>query len=236
MHKAIAFVKRKFYKPKSYRSRLDDKGINFAHEPLRHFPTGRGLEEYLRTFRLSIRQLKGKEVLDVGSGGNDFVEEGQENGINVTALNPRPDSRQRNVVAKTIQEVDFEKKFDYVIASLSVPFYLRRAHDTRLAVFNMLKALKPSGRALIFPIYKRVRNKNNVISEIWTFKLEYGQHADTLIRKLKECGFKCNFSRDIENRGSRYYSETLENYVLEIKRTRFSNLKKLERWLSLTED
>ncbi|MBI2639756.1 MAG: class I SAM-dependent methyltransferase [Candidatus Sungbacteria bacterium] len=52
--------------------------------------TNRGLEEYLRDLHLTLEMLKGKKILDVGSGTRRFAKELKESGVNAEVISVDP--------------------------------------------------------------------------------------------------------------------------------------------------
>ncbi len=51
-------------------------------------PTARGRNEHFEDLDLNIEQLKGKKILDIGSGLNQFANELRDESLNITSLDP----------------------------------------------------------------------------------------------------------------------------------------------------
>jgi SAM-dependent methyltransferase len=125
---------------------------------------GRGLSEYERSLMFSREELRGKTVLDLGSGPlNKFSEElkGADIEANVIALSPaffyeekrtkaRENSPEGNMVAGLGQELPFkEGSFDYIFA-LHV-FDHTSMEIRKKMILEVAKALKEGGVAKFGP-------------------------------------------------------------------------------------
>ncbi|MDO8537992.1 MAG: hypothetical protein Q7S21_03855 [archaeon] len=212
------------HRVKSYKRRMEKKGVKFGIEPVKEYDDrirNRNLYEYMVKFRLNENALIGKDVLDVGSGEGLFVSEARIKGINAYGLEPRGILFSDEFIKKgMIQYFKSKKKFDYILAFASVPHYLVTAYNTRLSVYNMVKLLKSNGKLLICLVdTKKSKNEKEKIILVPTYvdNSKEGVKINTLINKLRSCGFAC----DVSHR------------VLQIERTPNADLDKLRRWLSL---
>lgn len=181
-------------------------------------------------FGFTERKLRGKRVLFVGVGSPKVISEAREKGINALGLEPRlsgsydklSEKMQRTIVPESIQEFTPKKRFDFVIASWSVPFYLRKAFDVRLSFFKMLSSLKVGGKAAVGPL------KFGSSSLI-------GETASSLKRKIEAAGFKVE-PIPLEKMRKRCKNANIELPIATgaiIKRTEKSDLRKLQELLSL---
>jgi len=145
---------------------LSDNGL-FAYEKYLDFPT----EDFFS-----------KRVLDIGAGfGERFNIEAGSQGIEVISLNPelkRERSREaRRQVMKSkhaeivrsvsglVQEMSFkDKSFEAVTSLYGVPRYLERSKKEYEEAFKeIIRVLKPGGKAYIYPIdHEQVEGKNVV--------------------------------------------------------------------------
>ncbi|MCL5733526.1 MAG: class I SAM-dependent methyltransferase [Patescibacteria group bacterium] len=138
--------------------------------------TDRSLASYREYLGLPIEDLKGKLVLDIGSGHSGrFIREADKEGINVVAFNPELKSGlaieglnkrelpgvldkgkigKINAVAGIVQEMPFkDNSFDAEVALFSVPHYMPKYKSEYKLMFNeILRTLKPGGQAFIFPM------------------------------------------------------------------------------------
>ncbi|MDO8538282.1 MAG: methyltransferase domain-containing protein [archaeon] len=186
--------------------------------------TPRGLVSYLMDFGLKEQELIGKTVLDVGAGHGEFVKEAREIGAKVTALEPRAEKTE-NAIKKRVQEINSSEKFDFVFANFSVSIYLNDAFNVRLSMYKMLRALKPNGRLMICPIYRRLAIKPGQ-KPVYHFSTTVGLGIlpiNSLLEKIKQSGFIVPEPVITPN-----------NYFrMEIQRTPQSDINKLKELLSL---
>ncbi|MDO8537729.1 MAG: hypothetical protein Q7S21_02490 [archaeon] len=221
----MVFFKKLFRRPKkSLKKKFEERGIKFKHDDIL-VPSmdlrDRNLKTYLTIFNLAEEDLIGKKVLDVGTGVGNFVYEARKKGINAIGIDPAIGDQTSFLKRITAQEINYNKEFDIIFSCVSIPSYLKTAHNTRLSIFNMVNALKVNGQLLIFPVDIFTSKKSGlqiyrVATQTWPFR---ALNLNTLMKKLKKCGFRCE-----EN-----------NRVLQIKRTKFSNIKKLQELLGLAD-
>lgn len=106
--------------------------IPSAHERAKEIkPTSRGLKEYLELFHLDLEDLKGKTILDLGSGQSTFAQEVKEKGIDAKVYSLDVDfgevESQEDIerIRGVAQHMPFEEKsFDLILASNSVPLWI----------------------------------------------------------------------------------------------------------------
>ncbi len=152
--------------------------------------TERSLEEYEVLFGVKFSEMKGKTILDIGSGRGDFHDRVLALGVKVFSLNPEFKKGKNAKYAEQIlhkqgdvgaraQEMPFaDNSFDSEFALYSVPCYLPRyenVEDDREMVENffyeefervideIIRTLKSGGKAYIYPIDKI--NDNVTIAE-----------------------------------------------------------------------
>ena len=138
--------------------------------------TDRSLASYKEFLGLPIEDLRGKLVLDIGSGySGRFAREAAKEGINVIAFNPELKSglaiqglnkkvlpgildkvkvEKINAVAGIAQEMPFkDNSFDAEVALFSVPHCMPKYKSEYKLMFDeILRTLKPGGQAFIFPM------------------------------------------------------------------------------------
>ena len=141
-----------------------------------------GLETYLNTLGITEQDLKGL-VLDLGSGNMErFSREASQIGKVVVSLNPKlvgsnvvSEAKegegfengwfsdyiesnvpwQRRSVAAIAQRLPFgNETFDTIVSTAAVPGYLAR-DDYHAAVDEIVRILKPGGKAYFGPIYEK---------------------------------------------------------------------------------
>lgn len=124
-------------------------------EAAKAFRTGRDFEDYANQFGYKDREheLKGKKILDIGSGKSSFAFEAEAYGATVISLDPSykytsPFSR-NNAVAALAQELPFrDGSFDEVIASWSL-FWVNTGIENALQ--EMLRVTRAEGQMKVFP-------------------------------------------------------------------------------------
>lgn len=139
-------------------------------------------EYYEKVLGLSLEDLKGKRVLDIGGAPNGtFAKEATNHGVNVVTMNPNIDLGDRgftvldrmlgrdqvpngpDVATKPVgglaQELPFaDNSFDIEISVGSVPVYLPRFESEYRDAFNeIVRTLKPGGKAFLFPIIEGMK-------------------------------------------------------------------------------
>jgi len=127
----------------------------------------RDFNTYLSLLGITEQDLRGL-VLDLGSGISElFSREAQKKGINVISVNPKlsekiyrstsapiekDTSYERRVVAALAQALPFKNNcFDCVVSVYAVPFYVDST-DLPIVFQEILRILKPGGRAFLSPI------------------------------------------------------------------------------------
>jgi ubiquinone/menaquinone biosynthesis C-methylase UbiE len=127
----------------------------------------RDLEAYCNRFGIKKEDLKGKRILDVGSGSRErFSREASEVGAEVFSLNPnlRQQRARRNVkmffqqyervswrgrsIAGRVQELPLKREalFDIIVSFGAPPtYYMKNAAEKFLAIKEMVGVLKPDG-------------------------------------------------------------------------------------------
>ena len=143
----------------------------------------RSMERYNELLGISIEELKGKTVLDLGSGLTErFAKEMVTKGVNVVSVNPDLTSKfsrdlikperleelkrrwgfaktKRESVAAIGQNLPFhDEVFDAVTSLYAISLYLPEEHDEWRAAFNeLLRVLKPGGRAYVAPFFPSIQ-------------------------------------------------------------------------------
>lgn len=119
-------------------------------------PTFRDYSEYRALFGDVLR--RGNRVLDIGTGGSNFVEMARIEGINAIGIDARLGERFRftpkkpNALVKAIaQELPFPaNRFDAVISNYG-PIWHGSDRSKRQAIIEALRVLKIGGRLKISP-------------------------------------------------------------------------------------
>ena len=97
-----------------------------------------GLLDYQEELGIDVNEMKGKLVLDIGSGRSEkFSKQAAEKGIKVVSMSPRfknvklaltdeflKDWQKRSVAGRAQQLPFIPGTFDYEVALFSVPYYL----------------------------------------------------------------------------------------------------------------
>jgi ubiquinone/menaquinone biosynthesis C-methylase UbiE len=158
---------------------MESESDNIEHENFPTAQTNRSFQEYRHYLDLpSEEELKNKLVLDIGSGlGGRFVKEAKFHGIKAVGLNPNlnksgsreeldqkhdwtlPDvENEKLFVAGEAKKLPFkDNSFDAVVSLFAIPLYLpNRADDYKLVFNEIVRVLKPGGKAYLFPISKEI--------------------------------------------------------------------------------
>ena len=134
----------------------------------------RGIEKYEKLLGVSMAELKGKLVLDIGSGPNEiFSKEAKKKGVKVISLSPElkhediremsrgsfldtfyAGGKQRKSVAGIVQELPFQNEaFDAEVSLYGGIHYLPLLEsEYRLALSEIIRTLRPGGAAYLFPV------------------------------------------------------------------------------------
>lgn len=149
--------------------------------------TDRTLKDYEFYFHMKGEDMRGKTVLDIGSGTDEtFAKEAKKLGANVVSMSPTLDVRKKidkenkslMSVGGRAQEMPFaDNTFDLEFALYSVPFYLPTRTDEYESFLNeIIRTLKVGGKASIFPVdlydYGYVRDVLERIPEKVDFHFE----------------------------------------------------------------
>jgi len=168
--------------------------------------TDRSLEEYCRYFNFTPEELKGKKILDIGSGKKEtFSKEAAKYGAEVVSISPElrrwykrkrlkgwliSDSEwQRRSIAARAQKLPFKDNyFDIITAVYSIPHYSPSHQDTYVSIQEMLRVLKKGGKVYIAPI-----NDGKDINE--TIKRTFGEKTTQWLKE-NETEFQVNIGKD----------------------------------------
>ncbi|HTE48876.1 MAG TPA: methyltransferase domain-containing protein [Candidatus Paceibacterota bacterium] len=163
-----------------------------------------GLARYQEVLGIDVAEMKGKLVLDIGSGKSEkFSKEAAKIGIKVVSMSPHLKNKdaaltdeflqdwQKSSVAGKAQEMPFiDDTFDYEVALYSVPYYLPfNQEEYKIFFKEVIRTLKPGGSAYFAPIFKNKTIENDFvprkfISEVLkqfsdiTYKIEKLNDAD----------------------------------------------------------
>jgi len=135
---------------------------------IEYFLTDRDLDSYKEFLDLDLDDMRGRAVLDIGSGEREsFSKQAADMGVKVISLNPSlknqasrsilqlDKSWTKRSVAGKAQEMPFGSDiFDYELALYSLPFYLSYSREEyRKFISEIVRTLKPGGKAKIYPVY-----------------------------------------------------------------------------------
>ncbi len=156
--------------------------------------TERSIEEYEVLFGVKFSEMKGKTILDIGSGRGDFHDRVSALGVKVFSLNPEFKKGKNAKYAEQIlhkqgdvgaraQELPFaDNSFDSEFALYSIPFHLPRFgkegdekffyEEFERSIEEIVRTLKPGGKAYIFPITAGVFDDTLITKEILTKHLD----------------------------------------------------------------
>lgn len=181
----------------------------------------RGLKDYLRLLEVSPEYLRGKKILDVGSGKTErFSKEAKEWGADVYSVNPEHRGRsqrekvkkrflffrdprwQKKSVAAVAQELPFkDNSFDMVTSLSSVPFYIISEEGKRAAIREMTRVVKQGGEIFIAPVplgvLREVRNLTQSEQKEILYKREFGESAYEYL--LKE-GYELEINLELDQK------------------------------------
>jgi len=143
-----------------------------SHEVDRSAVTSRKFEEYCDTFGYSRESIKGKMILDVGSGFSDFVQEARAVGAKAVKFDAIYSIRdilfpqqKMNAVTGVAQYLPFnDNVFDETIA-LYCLYHIKTGLNK--AIDEMIRVTKPEGKIRIHPVYDtgyeyRLKDEPNV--------------------------------------------------------------------------
>ena len=155
--------------------------------------TDRSFQLYCGYFRLDPEKLRGKLILDIGSGFKEtFSKQASKYGAIVYSLTPslrlkktrkevqRPIKGklpwQERSVAARVQNIPFpDDTFDLVLAFNSAPCYLFLLEDIFLATREMVRVAKPLGKVMIA---SREDTRNHLPSSIVRWLKQNGYNVD----------------------------------------------------------
>jgi ubiquinone/menaquinone biosynthesis C-methylase UbiE len=198
----------------SNRSRGDTNHVDEKTTIRRYYEnsqeTDRHLVSYEHFLGFSALEMKGKEVLDIGSGpGETFAKEAALIGISVFSMSPGLkngitlnhaeegllDDWSKKSLAGRAQEMPFkDEAFDYEVALYSLPFYLPIGEGNSEYLNEILRTLKPKGKAYFYPAHSSDSN---------------------LVRALNELSEKINYKFEVVEEGTEFTD--LERLTIEKK-------------------
>lgn len=123
------------------------------------------LEFYLEHLTLTVEEMKGKRILDIGSGLNrEFARQVSiAGGPEIINLEPRagyeqvPKDLRLPLVAGFAHALPFlDKSFDLIVSSLSMPMWLTSKKEIQQAFREVQRVLKPGGEGRFCPPVHRI--------------------------------------------------------------------------------
>lgn len=189
---------------------------------------GRTYEEYVDMFSLSIKELKGKKILDCPSGACSFTAIGQKNGLDVTACDISYDHQGEDLEDKGLQDIEhamehMEKAKNNYVWDYFKDIEALRAH--RLAALkDWAKDRKECSDRYIPATLPFLPFKDEefdlILSAHFLFmyadRLDYQFHISTLNEFLRVSKEEVRIFPLVDLEGKRYkYLEQLLNYLTE---------------------
>lgn len=123
------------------------------------------LEHFLDRLGLTVEQIKGKRILDIGSGLNrGFARQVYSaGGSAIISLEPRasyeqsPKDSRLPLVAGFAHALPFsDQSFDLIVSSASVPMWLTDKEEIQQAFKEVLRVLKPGGEGRFYPPFHQI--------------------------------------------------------------------------------
>lgn len=135
--------------------------------------TDRGIEDYQVAFGIDVDTLRGKKILDLGSGKGAFIKEAWARGIEVVGVNPGvyhkeilPNHPKEKTAAALAQSLPFkDQSFDVIFSVYGVPYYLEELKSEYVAMFREIaRTLKNDGTAYLWP-FREVKLKRKEFAD-----------------------------------------------------------------------
>lgn len=158
------------------------------------------METYRNYFSLLKKHTKGRKLLDIGSGPGYFLKCGQEEGFDVTGIEPSSDAAKYSqkmglkVVNDTFNSESAKTlgKFDIVTMNL----VLEHIPDPKSFLGDIHKILKPSGLLFVlspndYSPFQRILNQNLGFKPWWVSPEQHLNYFDfdSISKLLKSSGF-----------------------------------------------
>ena len=172
------------------------------------------LKRYRSIFNLSLENLRGKTILDIGCGRKEtFSKEASEIGATVYSITPAYGERgfpgwlarrrasknylffedpkwQKRSVAARVQQLPFkDESFDCVLSNFAFTIYVKEREEQFLCVKEMVRVLKPAGLVMLHPF-----NSHTMTYEGYTIEGNIGKETVKWLR---------------ENNWDKFYRDTL---------------------------
>lgn len=119
----------------------------------------RGLLDAELNLGFHVDDLKGKHVLEIGSGFGNLSRDLIEQGVEVTACDPYTQPVHQNVrerfIAAAAENLPVSSESqDFIISLYAVPYYYKTEDEVRNLVKELARILKPGGKAALFPLLR----------------------------------------------------------------------------------
>lgn len=121
-------------------------------ESFKRVTRSRNYQNYSKISLTDFSVFRGKRVLDVGCGDGVFVQEARERGILAEGIDPTFTGKNPNIKNLNLNEFKSKQKYDCVISIYGLPYYSSNTFNARLAVYQMLKLVKPGGTLIVYPV------------------------------------------------------------------------------------
>jgi len=158
--------------------RVESKESTFDREITKsknQVPTNRPPELILGEHGLTLFDLKGKVVLDAGSGDSTFVRYLKQNKIDAKSLDPSKWLLNKPDYPITVEELTVKDKFDVITCNFSFYYHSNNSLMIRIGFYKLLRALRKDGFVSIVPFV--------TLRDIRFF------NDGRLLRILRSCGF-----------------------------------------------
>ncbi len=160
------------------------------------------LQNYEKALHLNREELRGKTILDLGSGRLElFSRQLKTTGIDVTVISLNPelkDDRHRDAVTRI---PDWVKKsvsgmahglpfrdavFDRVFAVKSITYYTRTSEAAEQAIKEIVRILKPGGEAILCPLYTGQSDTTFPFGHHYEKAIEWGSQEGATVQVIEE--------------------------------------------------
>lgn len=182
-------------------------------------PTGRSAEEYFHDLDISLEFLKGKKVLDIGSGLNQFAKNLQVYNLDLVSIDAfyalTPEQREEvfeeltpenfKIVKKDLDRITRKKKDSQLVGGLAefLPF-ADESFDVALAEFSMPNHSESFGqtRDFFFEIARVLKSKGEAriypmrFRKIYELGPDIQQKTESALNELREKGFNIKIVGD----------------------------------------
>lgn len=153
-------------------------------------------ESYEESLNIKLTDLKGKKVLDMGGMmGGDFSHRAKEIGIDLVTLDPQNPYgvRSGKNVKAIMQELPFaDESFDVILSHGALPYLPNYEHEYIALFTDILRVLKPRGKAVLTPLLQNIKESEEFKSMIKDME----PFADVSVEKISTENYSRNENED----------------------------------------